>query len=224
MGKTKETAKSVSGRIGQAGLVPVVVVDDSASALGAADALLAGGVPVMEITLRTEAGMDAIGIVCEKRERVLCGAGTVLSIDDCRKAVERGAAFIVSPGFDEEIVSWCLENGIAVFPGCVTPTEIARALKYGLDTLKFFPANVYGGAEALKALAAPFQSVRFMPTGGVDLSNLSEYVIPEVAAIGGGWLCPRKLLQKRDFESIEKACSESVARLASLRRPLPGRV
>ncbi|MDR0601725.1 MAG: bifunctional 4-hydroxy-2-oxoglutarate aldolase/2-dehydro-3-deoxy-phosphogluconate aldolase [Treponema sp.] len=201
---------TVQEKIKAAYLVPVVVIDDASRAVGAARALAAGGVNVMEITLRTGAGLPAIEEVAKNCPDVLAGAGTVLSLDACREAVNRGASFIVSPGFDPEIVDYCLKNNTAVFPGCVTPTEITRAVKAGLDVVKFFPANVYGGAKAIRALSGPFPHVRFVPTGGVDLSNLADFIIPQVFAIGGGWLCERGVVNAGDYEAIIRTCKESM--------------
>jgi 2-dehydro-3-deoxyphosphogluconate aldolase/(4S)-4-hydroxy-2-oxoglutarate aldolase len=164
----------------------------------------------MEITLRTQAGLDSIELAAHNCPGVLVGGGTVLSLSACKEAVKRGAAFIVSPGFDPAIVEYCLQNNIAVFPGCVTPTEITMALKAGLDVLKFFPANIYGGIKAIKALTGPFPQVRFVPTGGVDMSNLAEYIVPQVFAVGGGWLCDRKAVNGGDYDSITRICGESV--------------
>jgi 2-dehydro-3-deoxyphosphogluconate aldolase/(4S)-4-hydroxy-2-oxoglutarate aldolase len=207
----------VRERIENTGLVPVVVIDDASDALATASALKAGGVGVMEITLRTEAGLDAIAAVAEGDPDVLTGAGTVLSLGQAKAATDRGAKFIVSPGFDPEIVSWCIGNNIAVFPGCVTPTEITAALKLGLNVLKFFPANVYGGVKAIKALSGPFPMVRFIPTGGVDLSNLADFTIPQVAAIGGGWLCPGSDIREGNFAHITDVCRKSVEALQTAR-------
>ena len=200
----------VSKAVESIGLVPVVVIDDAADAVPAALALKAGGVPVMEITLRTAAGLDAIEAVAKDAPDVLVGAGTVLTLEKAMEAYERGAQYIVSPGFDPKIVSWCVENDVSIFPGCVTPTEITAAIGMSLKVVKFFPANIYGGIKAIKALAGPFPDIRFMPTGGVDLSNLKDYVIPEVIAVGGGWLCARKDIKEKQFGKITEICSESV--------------
>jgi len=194
----------------QTGLVPVVVIDDAADAIPAAAALKAGGVPIMEITLRTAAGLDAIEAVAKEDAEILVGAGTVLSLEMAKESVARGAKFIVSPGFDKKVVSWCVKKGIDVFPGCVTPTEIMKAIDLGLEILKFFPANIYGGKEAMKALAGPFPGVRFIPTGGIDNSNLKEFVIPQVFAAGGGWLCPRGDIKAKNFDEITRICAEAV--------------
>jgi len=202
--------KDARKRIEEIGLVPVVIMDDVADAVPVANALKAGGLNVMEIALRTEAGLDSIEEVAKKVPEVLIGAGTVLSLDKAIGAMERGARYIVSPGFDEIIVSWCLEHNIAVFPGCVTPTEITVAIGMGLDIVKFFPANMYGGKEAIQELSGPFPNVRFIPTGGIDLSNLKDYLVPQVIAVGGGWLCPRKDILEKNFESITAVCAKSL--------------
>ena len=161
-------------RLGNAGVVPVVVIEDAKDAVPTAKALLSGGIDVMEITFRTAAAADSIKAVADGCPDMLVGAGTVITLDQCKQAVECGAKFIVSPGFDEEVVRWCVDNGVAVTPGCVTPTEITAAMKLGLKVVKFFPANVYGGLTALKALSAPFGGVKFIPTGGVNDKNLGE--------------------------------------------------
>jgi len=191
-------------------LVPVVVIDDAADAVPAAEALKAGGVPIMEITLRTKAGLAAIENVVKEVPDILVGAGTVLTMEQAKNALAIGSKFVVLPGFDAEIVSFCIEKGVPVFPGCVTPTEIMAAMSLGLDVLKFFPANVYGGVSAMKALSGPFPEVRFMPTGGADLSNLKDFLIPQVIAVGGGWLCARKDIKEKNFSGITEICKKSV--------------
>ena len=208
---------TVKERIAETYLVPVVVMDDADRAGDTARALLAGGVKVMEITLRTEAGLKAIENAAKSCADLLVGAGTVLSLDKCKEAVSRGAAFIVSPGYDQEIVEYCLKSNVAVFPGCVTPTEITVALKAGLDVLKFFPANVYGGAAAIKALSGPFPGLKFIPTGGVDNENLAEFILPQVFAIGGGWLCERKHIKAGDFQAITSACEKALKTISQIK-------
>ena len=185
---------TVIDRLARSGIVPVVVLDDAKDAVPTAEAMLKGGIDVMEITFRTAAAADSIKAVSENCPDMLVGAGTVLTMEQCKKAVEMGAKFIVSPGFDAEIVSWCIENNIAVTPGCVTPTEITAAIKLGLNIIKFFPANVYGGLKALKALSAPFPQVKFIPTGGVDRSNIDEFLaFDKIAAIGGSFFVKEAL-------------------------------
>ena len=203
--------KDVMGRIGIAGLVPVVVIEDEKDALQTARAMIDGGLPVMEITLRTEAGMPSIAKIKKEYPEMLLGAGTVLSVSKAKEAVEAGAEFIVAPGFNDELVKWCIDNNVAVTPGCVTPTEIEHALSFGLNILKFFPASVYGGIKGCKALYGPYRMVKFIPTGGVGLNNLSEFADKEfIHAIGGGWLCKTADISKGNFESIVSTVKESI--------------
>ena len=199
-------------RLKNAVVVPVVVIDDVKDAISTANALLAGGVDVMEITFRTAAAPDAIQAVAENCPDMLVGAGTVLNVEQAKLAVQRGAKFIVSPGFDAEVVAWCIENGIAVCPGCVTPTEIMAAIKLGLNVVKFFPANVYGGLNAMKNLSAPFVGVKFLPTGGVNTGNIKEYIdAPFVHAVGGSWVCPKADIAAGNFDKITSLCKEARA-------------
>lgn len=194
----------------KSGVIPVVVLDDTAKALTTANALLAGGVSVMEITFRTAAAADSIKTVSENCPEMLVGAGTVVTLDQCKQALECGAKFIVSPGFDPEVVSWCVERNIPITPGCVTPTEIMAAMELGLNVVKFFPAGVYGGLKAMKALSAPFGGIKFIPTGGVDAKNLKEYLeAPFVHAVGGSWLCPKKEIAAGNFDAVTALCREA---------------
>ena len=197
-------------RLGNAGVVPVVVIEDAKDAVPTAKAMLSGGIDVMEITFRTAAAADSIKAVADSCPDMLVGAGTVITLDQCKQAVECGAKFIVSPGFDEEVVRWCVDNGVAVTPGCVTPTEITAAMKLGLKVVKFFPANVYGGLTALKALSAPFGGVKFIPTGGVNDKNLGEFIsAPFVHAVGGSWVCPKADISAGNFDKITALCAEA---------------
>ena len=194
----------------KSGVIPVVVLDDTAQALPTANALLAGGVSVMEITFRTAAAASSIKAVSESCPEMLVGAGTVVTLEQCKQALECGAKFIVSPGFDPEVVSWCVERNIPITPGCVTPTEIMTAMKLGLNVVKFFPAGVYGGLKAMKALAAPFGRIKFIPTGGVEAKNLKEYLeAPFVHAVGGSWLCPKKEIAAGNFDAVTALCREA---------------
>jgi len=198
-------------RLGNCGIVPVVVLDRVEDAVPTAKALLAGGVDVIEITLRTAAGLGAIREVAKHCPEVCVGAGTVISLEQCKMAVDAGAKFIVSPGFNRTLVEWCIENQISVTPGCVTPTEITEATALGLNVLKFFPANIYGGLAAMKALSGPFGGVKFIPTGGISDKNLSEYVsAPFVHAVGGSWLCAKADIAAGNFEKITKLSAEAV--------------
>lgn len=203
----------------KSGVIPVVVLDDTAQALPTANALLAGGVSVMEITFRTAAAASSIKAVSESCPEMLVGAGTVVTLEQCKQALECGAKFIVSPGFDPEVVSWCMERNIPITPGCVTPTEIMTAMKLGLNVVKFFPAGVYGGLKAMKALAAPFGGVKFIPTGGVDAKNLKEYLeAPFVHAVGGSWLCPKKEIAAGNFDAVTALCREASEIVKEVRR------
>lgn len=200
-------------KIGLAGLVPVVVIDNADDAVPAAEALLQADLQVMEITMRTQAGIQAIKNVAAACPEMLVGAGTILSLEKCQEAVAAGAKFIVSPGFNEKIVSWCVENDVPITPGCVTPTEIEQALAYGIRTVKFFPADVYGGAKACKALYGPYRAadVSFIPTGGVNNDNLAEYADkPYIHAVGGGWLCQPKAVNSHDFAAITTTACQAI--------------
>ena len=206
---------TVLERLARSIVVPVVVIDDAKDAVPTANAMVAGGIDVMEITFRTAAAPQAIKNVADACPDMLVGAGTILNLEQCKLAVEMGAKFIVSPGLNAEVVSWCVENGIAVTPGCVTPTEIMAAIDLGLNVVKFFPANVYGGLNAMKNLAAPFGGIKFMPTGGVNTANIKEYVdAPFIHAVGGSWVCPKADIAAGNFEKITNLCAE--ARKAAL--------
>lgn len=197
-------------RLQNAAVVPVVVLENADDAVPTAQALLAGGVDVMEITFRTAAAADSIAAVSRQCPDMLVGAGTVITLEQCKKAVEVGANFIVSPGFNEEVVAWCVEHDVAVTPGCVTPTEIMAAMSYGLRVVKFFPANVYGGLDAMKALSGPFGGIKFIPTGGVNGKNLGEYLAaPFIHAVGGSWLCTKADIAAHRFDLITELCRQA---------------
>ncbi len=182
-----------------------------------AEALAAGGIELMEVTFdqsdtaahaQTAAAIHAIK--AHMGERMLVGAGTVITLDQCKQALECGAQFIVSPGFEPEVVSWCVERNVPITPGCVTPTEIMAAMKLGLNVVKFFPAGVYGGLKAMKSLSAPFGGIKFIPTGGVGAKNLKEYLAaPFVYAVGGSWLCPKKEIAAGNFDAVTALCREA---------------
>lgn len=202
-------------RLADSVVVPVVVLEKAEDAIPTANAMLAGGIDTMEITFRTACAPEAIKAVAENCPEVLVGAGTVLNLEQAKLAVSMGAKFIVSPGFSEEVVAWCVENGIAVAPGCVTPSEIMSAKKYGLKMVKFFPANVYGGLTALKNLAAPFGDMKFLPTGGVNADNVGDFIsAPFIHAVGGSWVCPKADIAAGNWEKITNLCRE--ARKAAL--------
>ena len=197
-------------RLANSIVVPVVVLDKAEDAIPTAKAMAAGGVDTMEITFRTACAPEAIKAVAENCPEVCVGAGTIINVEQAKLAVEMGAKFIVSPGFSDEVVGWCVENGIPVAPGCVTPTEIMGALKHGLKMVKFFPANVYGGLNAMKNLAGPFVGLKFLPTGGVNASNIKEYIdAPFIHAVGGSWVCPKADINAGNWEKITSLCLEA---------------
>ena len=201
---------TVMERLANSIVVPVVVLDKAEDAIPTAKAMAAGGVDTMEITFRTACAPEAIKAVAENCPEVCVGAGTILNLEQAKLAVEMGAKFIVSPGYSEEVVAWCVENGIPVAPGCVTPTEIMAALKHGLKMIKFFPANVYGGLNAMKNLSAPFVGVKFLPTGGVNAANIKEYIdAPFIHAVGGSWVCPKAEINAGNWEKITALCLEA---------------
>lgn len=201
---------TVMERLANSIVVPVVVLEKAEDAVPTARAMVAGGVDTMEITFRTACAPEAIRAVAENCPEVLVGAGTVINVEQAKLAVEMGAKFIVSPGFSDEVVGWCVENGIAVAPGCVTPTEIMGALKHGLKMVKFFPANVYGGLNAMKNLAGPFVGLKFLPTGGVNTANIREYIeAPFIHAVGGSWVCPKAEIAAGNWEKITQLCLEA---------------
>ena len=195
------------------GIVPVVVLNKVEDAVPLANALLRGGINFMEITFRTACAAECIAVISKEVPDMIVGAGTVINVDQAMVAVENGAKFIVSPGLDEGVVLWAKGNNIPVIPGTVTPTEIMRAISLGLNVLKFFPADVYGGIKALKALAAPFGQVKFLPTGGVSEANLTEFIENKaVAAVGGSWVCKKDDILNHDWDKIT-ALSENAVRI-----------
>jgi len=197
-------------------IVPVVVVRDADRAAGLAEALVAGNLPVAEVTLRTPAAPEAIATMA-KQSGLLVGAGTVLTPDQVDLAVDAGARFLVSPGYSAATVARATERGVPIVPGTVTPSEVMTALAAGLTTLKFFPASNYGGVGTLKAFASVFGQARFVPTGGVSAANLGDYLsLPNVPAVGGSWMVPADVVDAGDFASIEQYCAEAVAAAAAL--------
>ena len=209
----------VLDRLHGCGVVPVVVLDDVKDAVATANALLAGGVDVMEITFRTAAAAESIKAVAENCPDMLVGAGTVITLEQCKQAVECGAKFIVSPGFDEEVVRWCVERSVPITPGCVTPSEIMAAMKLGLTVVKFFPAGVYGGLSAMKALSGPFCGIKFIPTGGMNSHNIGEFIAaPFIHAVGGSWVCPKADIAAGNFEKITTLCKQARAAVQEVRK------
>ncbi len=208
-------AQELLERIGAARLVPVVVLDDAAQAAPLAEALVAGGLPVAEVTFRTAAAVESIAAMSARGD-MLVGAGTVLTPEQVDAAVDAGASYIVSPGFSEAVVRRCAERGVLALPGTVTATEVQAALAAGLQAVKFFPAQTSGGAPAIKALAGPFGDLKFVPTGGIGPKNLAEYTaIPAVLAVGGSWMVPRDAIAAGDFERVTTLTTEAVALVAA---------
>ena len=200
------------------GVVPVVVLNDAKDAMPLAKALCEGGLPCAEVTFRTEAAEESIRIMAKEFPEMLLGAGTVLTIDQVDRAVAAGAKFIVSPGFDPEIVDYCIEKKIPVFPGCITPSEVAQAVKRGLEVVKFFPAEQFGGVATIKALAAPYTNVRFMPTGGVSAKNLADYLgFKKIVACGGSWMVKGDLIAAGEFDKIREMTAEAVTLVKEIR-------
>ena len=186
-------------------VIPVVVINDEKETIEILSKLREGGINCAEITFRTACAKEAIEIGVEAFEDMNIGAGTVINAEQAKSAVESGAKFIVSPGFSDEVARYCIDENIPYYPGCVTPTEIMRALSYGLNIVKFFPAGVYGGLKAMKALSAPFPQIKFIPTGGVDLSNLKEYLdFDRVYAVGGSFMMKGDIV--KNCKEIVKIC------------------
>ena len=200
------------------GVVPVVVLNDAKDALPLAKALVEGGLACAEVTFRTDAAEESIRLMSEAYPEMLVGAGTVLTIDQVNRAVKAGAKFIVSPGFDPEIVDYCLENNIPVFPGCVTPSEVAQAVKRGLKVVKFFPAEQAGGIAMIKAMAAPYTMVKFMPTGGISTKNLADYLsCDKILCCGGSWMVKGDMIKAGEFDKICTMAKEAVAKVKEIR-------
>lgn len=192
-------------------LLPVIALPGADLADPLADALVAGGLPVAEVTLRTDAAEASIRAMA-KRGDLIVGAGTVLTVDQAKLSVDAGAEFIVAPGTSPAVIEWCKSQGVTIYPGVATPTDITAAASLGVEVVKFFPAEALGGVKTLKALAAPFGGVRFVPTGGIGPGNLADYLaVDAVAACGGSWMVSKAWLVDRAFDRIESATREAVA-------------
>ena len=204
-------------RLTELQLLPVVTIDQADRAEPLARALLEGGLPCVEVTLRTAEGEEALGRIAGLDEGLLVGAGTVLDRGQVERAVDAGARFVVSPGLDEEVVRAAQEQGVPVLPGVATATEVMRARRLGLRTAKLFPAQALGGAPFLDSLAAPFHDMHFVPTGGVNEENLAVWLArPQVPFCGGSWLAPRAALDQQDFSGIRERVERAVERLKGL--------
>ena len=197
-------------KLGQYGIVPVVVLNDSKDAEPLADALCEGGLACAEVTFRTEAAAESIKIMSEKHPEMLVGAGTVLTVEQVDEAVAAGAKFIVSPGFNPKVVKYCLDKNIAITPGVVTPSEMEQAIELGLNIVKFFPAEPSGGLSMIKAVSAPYTMLKFMPTGGINPGNVKEYLKSDkIFACGGSWMVKGDLVDAGDFDKIKELTKEA---------------
>lgn len=193
------------------GIIPVVKIDNAKDAAPLAKALCEGGLPVAEVTFRTDAAEEAIRIMSEQYPEMLVGAGTVLTTEQVDRAVGAGAKFIVSPGLNPKVVRYCQEKGVPITPGTSSPTDIEMALELGLDVVKFFPAEQSGGIAKIKAMSAPYTGVKFMPTGGVNAKNLKDYLdFPKIVACGGSWMVKGELINSGDFDEIKRLTREAV--------------
>jgi 2-dehydro-3-deoxyphosphogluconate aldolase/(4S)-4-hydroxy-2-oxoglutarate aldolase len=209
---------AVEGTLARLGVIPVLTLERSEAAVPIARALAEGDLPVVEITFRTPAAAEGVERLVHDLPSVLVGAGTILTLAQARQAIDAGARFLVSPGFDPELVRWCRERGVDMIPGAVTPTEILAALREGVEVLKFFPAQALGGPRMLKALAGPFAGVRFVPTGGIGPEDLGSYLrLPNVLAVGGSWMVAPDLVASQDFPTIARLAREASLAVAQLR-------
>ncbi|MBO5796856.1 MAG: bifunctional 4-hydroxy-2-oxoglutarate aldolase/2-dehydro-3-deoxy-phosphogluconate aldolase [Clostridia bacterium] len=204
---------TVNERISAIGVVPVIKLNNpTRDAAPLARALCAGGVPVAEVTFRAEGADEAIRLMRAACPEMLVGAGTVLTTEQVDKAIAAGAQFAVSPGFDGELVAYCVEKGLPIYPGCTTPTDYHAALKFGLEIVKFFPAEQSGGLAKIKAMSAPFPMFKVMPTGGISLKNLKEYLAcPVICACGGSYMVTAELIDNGKWDEITELCRQSVA-------------
>lgn len=206
----------VMEKIAETGIIPVVTVESAAQGIKIMKALKEGGLLAAEVTFRTEAAAEAIQAMKEICPEALLGAGTVLTVEQTDKALEAGAAFIVSPGSTKEVIEYCIKKGVPIIPGCMTPSDIQLALSCGLDIVKFFPAEAAGGLKLLKAMSEPYPNIRFMPTGGISLENISDYLtFPKVICCGGSWIT--KPAKEGDYESVTAAAKGAVELVKKIR-------
>lgn len=197
--------------LGSIGIVPVVALDDAKDALPLGRALLEGGIPCAEVTFRTAAAEEAIRTLTTELPEMLTGAGTVLTTEQVDRAVAAGAKFIVSPGFNPKVVGYCVEKNIPIVPGCANPSDIEMALEFGLEVVKFFPAEAAGGIAMIKAMSAPYGGIKFMPTGGINSGNINDYLsFNKVLACGGSWMVDKKLVAAGNFAEITRLTREAV--------------
>jgi 2-dehydro-3-deoxyphosphogluconate aldolase/(4S)-4-hydroxy-2-oxoglutarate aldolase len=192
------------------GVIPVIEIDSVERAKPLAEALSAGGLPVAEVTLRTDAALEAIELIAREAPDIIVGAGTVINLDQAKAARDAGAQFLVSPGIVEEVAIWGQENQIPILASAVTPTEMIRGINLGLNILKFFPAETMGGLRAIKAISDPFPQLSFIPTGGIQLGNLSEYLqTKKIHAVGGSWVAKRQMIAEGEFYEITRLAKQA---------------
>ncbi len=200
------------------GIVPVVTLEHAEDAAPVARALMEGGLPCIEVALRTDAAQDALQRLAVGFPDLMVGAGTVLRVEQAKMAVESGAKFVVSPGLNRRVVEHCVERGIPVLPGVATPTEIEVALDLGLEVVKLFPAEALGGAAYLKAIAAPYRSISFVPTGGIECSNMMSYLgFARTLAVGGSWMTTGEILRKKNMDEVRQLTANAVAQMLGFR-------
>lgn len=201
----------VLSKIQEIGIVPVVVLNDAKDAAPLAKALCDGGLPCAEVTFRTDAAEESIRIMTEQFPEMLVGAGTVLTTDQVDRAAAAGARFMVSPGLNPKVVRHCVDRNILITPGCANPSDIEQALEYGLDVVKFFPAEPSGGLKMIKAMAAPYVGVKFMPTGGINQTNVKDYLAYDrILACGGSWMVKESLIHEGRFDEVKRLAEEAV--------------
>jgi len=200
------------------GIVPVVKINSSKNAVDLAKALCKGGLPAAEITFRTDAAEESIRQIAKNVPEVCVCAGTVLTVENAKRAVDAGAKFLISPGTNAKVVKWCVDNGVTIIPGCANPSDVEVCMEFGLEVVKLFPAEVVGGVKMLKALSGPYGNMMFMPTGGINTKNVAEYLaLKNVLACGGSWMVPEKAIDDREFDTIEKLTRDAVNSLALAR-------
>ena len=210
-----EKVMNVMKKVEELKLVPVVKLDRAEDAKPLAAALCEGGLPIAEVTFRTEAAEESIRIMKKEFPQMLVGAGTVVNVEQAKKAVDAGAEFIVSPGMNRQVIEYAQEKGIPVLPGVCTPTEVMMAMEYNLPVVKFFPAKQYGGLDTIKALAAPFPSVKFMPTGGINENNVNDYLaFDKIVACGGSWMVKDSYINNNQFDKIVELTKKAVETIA----------
>lgn len=198
-------------KIGDLGIVPVVKIDNATDAVPLGKALIEGGLPLVEITFRTDAATEAISNISKAFPEMLVGAGTVLNVKQAQSAITTGAKFMVSPGFNPAVVEFCIKKGFPITPGCSNPTDIEMALGFELEVVKFFPAEAFGGLNTLKAMSAPYSMIKFIPTGGINAKNIVDYLnFNKVLACGGSWMVKEELIKKGDFAEITRLTREAI--------------